>query len=214
VKLVVFGAGGAIGRRVVGEALERGHDVTAVYRTAAHAGRNGARAVRGDVRDPFPVLRLAAPDAVISAVGAAPASAAPDLAVYLDGARALVEAARALGDGAPRLLAVGGAGSLEAGPGMRVIATPQFPAEFREEALAQARALDFYRTVSDVRWTYVSPAALIEPGARTGRYRTGGDALLTDEHGHSRITMEDYAVALLDELEHPRAIDRRMTVAY
>ncbi len=213
-KLAVFGAGGAIGRRVVSEALGRGHDVTAVHRTPPQNRNATSRTLIGDVRDPLRVLRRVAPDAVVSAVGADPASATPDLGVYLDAARALVAAARALGDRAPRLLAVGGAGSLEARPGLLVIDTPQFPAQFRDEALAQGRALEFYRTVSDVSWTYLSPAALIKPGARTGQFRTGWDTLLTDEQGHSVVTIEDYAVALLDELEHPRAVGRRMTVAY
>jgi uncharacterized protein len=214
VRILIFGAGGAIGRRAVAEAVERGHDVIAVHRRVKAASRDAVRVVRGDVRDPLAVLRLAGPDAVISAVGAAPTSASPDFSVYVDAARALVEAVRALGEAAPRLLAVGGAGSLRTPEGLCVVDTPQFPAQFREEALAQARALDYYRTVGDVRWTYVSPAAVIEPGPRTRRFRTGGEQLLADEQGHSRITMEDYAVALIDELERPQAIGRRMTVAY
>jgi uncharacterized protein len=214
VKVVVFGAGGAIGRRIVREAVERGHAVTAVHRTAP-ASENGVRVIAGDVRDPLPALRAVVdPDAVISAVGAGLTGAPPDYRVYSDAARALVEALRTLGDRAPRLIAVGGAGSLWAGPDLRLVDTPEFPRQFREEALAQAEALGLYRTVSDVRWTYVSPAAQIAPGARTGRFRTGHDHLLTDEQGHSRITIEDFAAAIVDELDHPRAIGRRMTVAY
>ena len=89
-----------------------------------------------------------------------------------------------------------------------------FAAQFHAEASAQADALAFYRTISDVRWTYISPAAQIAPGARTGRFRTGHDELLTDDHGQSRITIADYAAAVLDELEHPEAIGRRMSAAY
>jgi putative NADH-flavin reductase len=214
VKILVFGAGGAIGRRVLDESLDRGHDVTAVYRSVPATSRDGLRVIRGDVRDPLAVLPPAGQDAVISAVGAAPATASPNYSVYLDAAQALVGALRAMGEQAPRLIVVGGAGSLQAGPDVRVLDTPQFPSQFREEALAQAQALQHYRAVSDVRWTYVSPAALIEPGLRTGRFRTGGDHLLVDEHGDSRITIEDYAAALIDELEQPQAIGRRMTVAY
>ncbi len=213
-KIVIFGAGGAIGRRIVTEAVERGHDVTAVHRKIP-AGRDGLRVLSGDVRDPLAVLRaLPGQDAVISAVGAGHGAPSPDYRVYLDAARALVAALQALRERAPRLIVVGGAGSLRAGAGPRLLDTPEFPAEFREEALAQADALDFYRVVSDVRWTYVSPAAQLTPGARTGRFRTGGDQLLIDEQGQSRITIADYAAALLDELEHPRAIGRRMTAAY
>ena len=209
-RLLVFGARGTIGRRIVDEALERGHDVTAVHRKPA-AERDGLRVIVGDVRDPRPAL-LAAPgtDAVISAVGAG----LTDYRVYIDAARALVDALRALRDQTPRLIVVGGAGSLQASPGLRLLDMPEFPAQFREEALAQAEALDLYRTVSDVRWTYVSPAAQIAPGARTGRFRTGGDQLLIDDLGHSRITIEDYAAAILDELDDPPAVGRRRTAAY
>ena len=210
----MFGAGGSIGRRIVQEALQRGHDVTAVHRQEP-ASPTGLRAITGDVRDPLPPLRVApAQDAVISAVGAGLSEASPDYRVYLDAARALIQALRALPDPAPRLIVIGGAGSLQASPQLRLLDTPEFPPKFRQEALAQGQALDFYRTISDIRWTYVSPAAQIAPGARTGRFRTGHDELLTDEQGHSRITIEDYAAAILDELEHPQAIGRRMTAAY
>src|SRR5262249_37887008 len=107
----------------------------------------------------------------------------------------------------------GSAGSLEVSAGIRPVDTPQLPAPYKAEALAQAQALDYYRSVSDVAWTYISPAVRVEPGERTGRYRTGGDQLLTDDQGNSTISMEDYAVAAIDELEKPRAIGRRLSVA-
>jgi putative NADH-flavin reductase len=208
VRVVVFGAAGAIGRRIVEEAVERGHDVTAVQRNPSTGG-NGVPVLLGDVRAPLPVLRaLPTQDAVISAVGA------PDPGLYRDAAHALVAALRTLRGRVPRMLVVGGAGSLQVEPGRRLLDTPGFPAEFRDEALGQADALAFLRTVSDVRWTYVSPAAHLTAGARTGRFRTGGDELLTDDRGHSEITIADFAVALLEELEQPRAVGRRMTAAY
>lgn len=213
-RILVFGAGGAIGRRVIDEAIARRHDVTALYRSLPDASRRGLRAVRGDVRDPLPVLRAAGTDAVVCAVGAGATSPSPDYPIYLDAAKSLVTALRSLPDPAPRLIVVGGAGSLQAGPDLLLLNAPQFPVQFRQEALAQASALNYYRTVTDVRWTYLSPAALLEPGTRTGQFRTGGDHLLSDEHGHSRITIEDYAAALLNELEQPTAIGRRMSVAY
>ena len=209
----MFGAGGSIGRQIVHEALARGHDVTAAHRQPP-ANQDGHRVIAGDVRDPRPALAARDQDAVISAVGAGLTGASPDYRVYIDAARALVDALRTRGDRAPRLIVVGGAGSLQVGPDQRLLDTPEFPAQFREEASAQADALSFYRTISDVRWTYVSPAAQIASGARTGRFRTGRDELLTDDQGQSRITIEDYAAAVLDELEHPEAIGRRMTAAY
>ena len=213
-RVLVFGAGGAIGRRLVREALDRGHEVTAVYRGTPPADADGVTVENGDVRTPLAIPRLAEQDAVICAVGAGASTDSPDYAIYLDAAHALVPALRSLGERGPRLIVVGGAGSLQVGPDIRLVDTPQFPAHFREEALAQARALEYYRAASGVRWTYVSPAALLQTGTRTGRFRTGGDQLLIDEQGHSRISIEDYAAALMDELERPQAIGRRMTVAY
>jgi len=211
-RLLVFGAGGSIGQRVVREAADRGHAVTAAFRRAPKSPPARARVVVADVRRPEEALDGKAYHAVVSAVGAGAPGSEPDYEIYLDAARSLVGALRA--NAGPRLIVVGGAGSLDAGSGVKVIDTPQFPSRFREEALAQARALEHYRTVEDVPWTYVSPAAMIEPGERTGRFRTGRDELLTDEHAHSRISTEDYAAAILDELERPQAIGRRMTVAY
>jgi putative NADH-flavin reductase len=208
--VLVFGAGGAIGSRVVREAVARRHEVTAVHRRPpVDAERD--RVVAGDVRDPEPALARHDPEVVVSAVGAGPAR---DHRVYGDAARALVGALRTRGDRAPRLLVVGGAGSLLVGPGRRLLDTPGFPAAFRADALAQAEALAFYRTVADVRWTYVSPAAQIAPGERTGRFRIGEDELLVDDQGRSRISIEDYASALVDEIERPSAVGRRMAVAY
>jgi len=97
--------------------------------------------------------------------------------------------------------------------GIRPVDTPQVPAPYKAEALAQAQALDYNRSVSDVAWTYISPAVRVEPGERTGRYRTGGDQLPTDDRATAPSPMEDYAVAIIDELEKPRAIGRRLSVA-
>jgi putative NADH-flavin reductase len=93
--------------------------------------------------------------------------------------------------------------------------TPDFPAAWRAVAQAHARALDeIYRPAEDLDWTYVSPAALIEPGERTGRYRTGGDDLLTDGSGESRISIPDFAVALADVVDNEAPLRQRITVAY
>ena len=100
-------------------------------------------------------------------------------------------------------------------PGVRVVDDPHFPEAWKAEALAQAKALDRFRASSaDIDWTYISPAALIEDGPRTGSYRIGGDQLLVDAHGKSQISVADYAVALLDRLEHDDARRQRITVAY
>ncbi|WP_268245573.1 NAD(P)-dependent oxidoreductase [Planomonospora parontospora] len=122
--------------------------------------------------------------------------------------------------GPPRRLSttgtvVGGAGSLAAAPGVRLVDTPDFPAVYKGEALAQAELLELVRAqAGDLDWTYVSPAIVIEPGERTGSYRRGGDQVLADADGRSLISAEDYAVALVDELETGQAVGRRITVAY
>jgi uncharacterized protein len=119
------------------------------------------------------------------------------------------------GAGVKRPLWVGGAGSLEVAPGVKVIDDPHFPDAWKPEAQAQARALDVFRvSKADLDWTYISPAAWLEDGARTGTYRMGGDELLTDASGHSRISVPDYAVALLDRLDRQDALRQRITVAY
>jgi putative NADH-flavin reductase len=130
----------------------------------------------------------------------------------------LLEATRALIDGVKRsgvrrLISVGGAGSLEVAPGVQLVDTPEFPEAWKGIALAHRDALDIYRQ-SDIDWTNISPAAFIAPGERTGTYRTGTDHLVVDEKGESRISAEDYAVAVLDEAENPKFIRRRFTVAY
>ena len=117
--------------------------------------------------------------------------------------------------GVQRLLWVGGASSLEVAPGVRLVDAPDFPAAYKDEALGQGRALDVFRaSTSPLNWTFVSPAALLQPGERTGRYRVGSDQLLKDAAGNSQISMADFALAMIDELErnaHPR---QRITAAY
>jgi|RhiMetdeSRZDD1v2_1073273.scaffolds.fasta_scaffold1009345_1 putative NADH-flavin reductase len=208
-RLALYGAGGTIGRRITQEALQRGHRVTAIGRDPAklEPPASGLAVLRGDVLEPVGVARaVAGHDAVISAVGAG--NGPSDLVVRA--AHSLIEGlSRA---GVRRLLVVGGAGSLEVAPGVQLVDAPDFPAEWRAPALAHRDALAVYRT-ADVDWTYFSPPAILEPGERTGRYRTGRDQLLTNADGKSRISAEDFAVALLDEVERPRHLRERITVA-
>ncbi|MEV8016004.1 NAD(P)-dependent oxidoreductase [Streptomyces sp. NPDC086554] len=209
-RILLFGATGMVGSRIAAEALSRGHAVTAVSRSGKPVG--DATPVTGDASDAVKVAELAAGhDAVASALapprdGSAPA--VPFLAVNA----AVVDGVRT--SGINRLVVVGGAGSLEVAPGQDLVDQPDFPDLYKAESLAQRDALGYYRTVNDINWTYISPAALIEPGERTGTFRIGGDQLLADAEGNSRITAEDYAIAFVDVLEkntHPRA---RIGVAY
>jgi len=213
-KIAVIGANGTIGQRIVTEALGRGHQVTAVVRDPAGYTREaqGLAVALGDALDAKAVARVAeGQDVLVSAVGGGDG---PGHARLIEpAARALVEGLRTLGADAPRLIAVGGAGSLETAPGVRVWDAPGLPDWLLEIMHAHGDAQDYYGTVGDVRWTVLSPAATIEPGDRTGEYRTGTEQLVTDAEGTSYITAEDYAVALVDEIENPRFVGRRFTVA-
>ncbi|MER6943952.1 NAD(P)H-binding protein [Nonomuraea sp. NPDC000554] len=208
-RITVFGAAGNVGRRVVAEALSRGHEVTAVVRDPSRAHGLGADVRAGDASDPRDVARLSAgQDVVITATRPAPGREGELAAV----ARALL--AGLAGTGA-RLLVVGGAGSLTVpGTGGTVIDAPDFPPSWRPIARACDEQLAACRADADVDWAYLSPAALLEPGERTGNYRLGADELLVDADGTSRISMEDLAVALLDEAERPKHHRTRFTAAY
>jgi uncharacterized protein len=211
VKVLIFGASGNIGSAIAKELVRRGHSVTAATRSGAPIDGLDVPVQKASAADPETVARLAAgQDAVASAVG--PRHGADnDEAVLVGAALGLIEGARKAG--VKRLVVLGGAGSLEVAPGVRLVDTPRFPAEWKPNALAQAAALRLFRTVEDLDWTYISPPALIERGAQTGTYRRGSDQLLTDANGNSRITYPDYAIAYVDELEQGNALRQRITVA-
>lgn len=211
-KIAVFAASGRIGSRIVLEALNRGHDVTAVVRhpenyTLIH---DHLKVAKGDLFDRQDVETGAFDqDAVVCAYSntrGAPASTIAELPIPL--IKGLKQAH------VKRLIIVGGAGSLEVSPGLQLVDTPNFPTEYKSTALAHRDALKLYINEKELDWTYISPAAEIAPGERTGGFRIGGTQLLTDENGRSFISMEDYAVAVLDEIENPTHIRQQMTVAY
>jgi putative NADH-flavin reductase len=207
-KILLFGSSGMIGQRILAEALRRGHQVTCVVRDAAGAGTNGnPRKIAGDIFDVDSVTHAAkGHDVLISAYG--PGQENPQRIV--DAMRSLVAAVQRAGT--IRLVAVG-AGSLEVSPGVRLVDTPAIPDQWKGLALAHAEALDVLRN-SDIDWTSMCPAAYIEPGQRTGHFRIGTDQLVTNEKGESKISAEDYAAAMLDEVENPQFIRRRFTAAY
>lgn len=209
-RITVFGAAGGVGSRVVTEALDRGHEVTAVVRRPGHR-HDGARARTGDAADAGEVARLSSgQDVVISATRPAPGRE-----------HELAATAEALLTGVARttarLLIVGGAATLTVPgtDGRTVVDDPDFPADLRPIARACAEQLAVCRRVdADVDWVYLSPPALLDPGERTGAYRTGTDTLLVDGSGRSAISMEDLAIALLDEAERPAHHRTRFTVAW
>ena len=166
--------------------------------------------VKGDILESSNFAKLiVGQDVIISAIG--PSHEMGNHHILVDAAQVLIAAAKTTN--VKRVIIVGGAGSLEIAPGVRLVDTPEFPAAWKSGALAHADALDILRA-SDINWTFFSPAAMIAPGERTGKYRTGHNQLLVDGAGQSRISAEDYTVALLDEVEHPKFVRQRFTVAY
>lgn len=212
-RVVLFGAGGMVGSRIAQEALSRGHHVVAVQRNPGGLDLDGRHlmTVPGDATDPASVERLAkGADAVVSAVS--PRNP-PGVGTLPKAAKALLEGTRKAG--VRRLVVVGGAGSLSVGPATRLVDSPQFPEAYRPEAMEHVDALQVYRSQGQgVDWTFVSPPAMVSPGKRTGKYQRGEDNLLVDKTGQSQISAEDYAVALVDELERGENKGRRMTVAW
>jgi putative NADH-flavin reductase len=212
-KMVVYGGSGAIGQRIVREALSRGHIVTVVVRDPASVTTTNPRlhVMKGDVLDGAQMRGIiAGQDVVVCAVSFRKPK--PDYGGYRRAAQTFVQELRSLGTAAPRLIVVGGAGSLQGADGRPVYES--IPAAYRGEVLGQKDAYDYYHTVHDVAWTYFSPANTIAPGRRTGKFRLGTDRLVVDAHGVSRISMEDYAVALVDEAEKPAHIRQRFTIGY
>lgn len=205
--ILLIGASGMIGSRIAVEAAARGHDVVGVARNPDRVpGAGTITPVKGDVSDGAPLAALARDaDVIVSAVS--PRGEGDPMAQARSTAMALVEAASASGK---RLIMVGGAGSLSLPDGSALI--DQLPDTLLEPR-AMLAALDILRR-SDVDWTFFSPAATIEPGERTTHYRLGTTTLISDAEGQSRISAEDYAHALVNEIEEPRHIRAQMTIGY
>ena len=211
-KLVLFGATGMVGSRIATEASARGHQVLAVSRSG-QSPVPGVTATAADATDPEKVAEVARGADVVASACVPPRDGSDPSGPFLALNKALVAGVRAAGVG--RLMVVGGAGGLEVAPGQALSDQPGFPEAYLPEAHAHRAVLAYYRALDDgLDWTYVSPAAEIAPGTRTGRFRVDGDRFMTDDQGRSFISAEDYAVAFVDELEahaHPRG---RMSVAY
>ncbi|MDO7906717.1 NAD(P)-dependent oxidoreductase [Paenibacillus sp. JX-17] len=209
-RVIVFGATGKIGHAIIWEALDRGYQVTAAVRDPQRMKLENERlqVITADILRPDSIAEAArGHDAIVSAYG--PQFGAEE--ELLEVARCLIEGARRAE--VPRLLIVGGAGSLKVESGDRLMDTPEFPEELRPLAQAHADAYDIYKE-ADVSWTYFSPAALIEEGRRFGNFRIGTDQLVTDELGNSKITIADYAAAMMDELDEGHFERTRFTVGY
>ncbi|MFS2010675.1 NAD(P)-dependent oxidoreductase [Azospirillum sp. CT11-132] len=202
-KIAIIGAAGRAGSRIQAELLRRGHSVTAIVRDPTKvAAAPGLTVKAGDGNDAGTLAPLlAGHDAVVSAV-----------MFLMSDADSLIGAVKA--SGVPRYLVVGGAGSLEVAPGVRLIDTPDFPDLYKAEASKGAEFLDRLKAEPDLNWTFLSPSAEFVLGERSGKFRLGDDALLVDGAGRSWISYEDFAVALVDEIETPKQERKRFTVGY
>ena len=202
-KVALIGASGKIGSQILEELVSRGHHVTAIARHIDKISANpNVTAVVGDL------------------------SATPALAKILHGHDAIISSVRfkmfrppemldaIKASGVKRFLMVGGAGSLQVKPGVSLIDTPEFPAASKEEGAAGAAMLKSLKWENDIDWTFLSPSAVIAPGERTGKFRLGGDQLLVGEDGKSRISIPDFAIAMVDELEQHKHVRKRFTVGY
>ncbi len=202
-KVAVIGATGNAGSRIVTELLSRGHQVLGIARHPDKMRpRPGLTLTQGDVKDEDGLSKLlAGQEAAIHSVR------------FLDtDVRSAVGAAKK--SGVKRFLVVGGAGSLEVAPGSALVDTPTFPPAYKPEASGGRDFLNALKTERELDWTYISPSVFFTPGERTGKFRLGKDQVLTGADGQSKISMEDYAIALADEIEHPRHSRQRFTVGY
>lgn len=199
-KVALIGASGNAGQRLAAELTSRGYAVTGIVRSAG-ATVDGVTMLQADANDTAALAEaIAGHDAVILAgrfVSTDP--------------HAIIDAVKRAG--VPRLLVVGGAGTLEVSPGKQLIDTGLIPEGFMPEVSGGRAFLEALKA-SDIDWTFLSPAALFGPGERTGHYRLGGDALMRDEKGESRISYEDLAKALVDELKTPAHSRQRFSIAY
>jgi uncharacterized protein len=202
-KIAVAGASGRAGSCITAELANRGHHVTGIARNPEKIAKlPNVTAVKGDANDRAELARLwAGHDVAISSIH-----------FLQSDVETLVGAAK--DSGVSRYLVVGGAGSLEVAPGVRLVTTPAFPPQYKAEAEKGAAFLDRLRQEKDLNWTFLSPSALIDFGARTGKFRLGTEQLLVDSNGKSWISFEDFAVALADEIERPAHLRRRFTVGY
>lgn len=216
-KIVLYGATGKAGSRILTELLDRGHEVVAIVRDPDKLAPNdGLTVQQGDLSSVEAIAEaIGGAQAVVSAYGPPADKTEQLLGVTKREIAAVQQVSQQASspEHAPRLIVVGGAGSLEVAPGVTLESAKDFPAAWRPIAQAHTNALELLRA-SSIDWTYLSPSAFFESGQRTGKFRLGQDQLLTAPDGKSSISMEDYAIALVDELEQPQHRRQRFTVGY
>jgi len=213
-KILLIGATGNIGQRILEEALANGHEVTAAQRHPEQLRFQNPHLtiIKADLlnEEELPFL-LNGYDVIISAISASGRSTPERFKKANNNLIATLQ-----GKSDQRLIVVGGAGNTEVAPGVRVVHSPimdSLPKEWKPDIFAHAYVLDQYKA-SDINWTYFSPARDIEPGDRTGKYRLGAGNMIIDDNGNSKISMEDYAAALVDEMENKKFIKQQMSIGY
>ncbi|MED1205787.1 NAD(P)-dependent oxidoreductase [Heyndrickxia acidicola] len=207
-KIGIIGSSGKAGSQLLKEAAERGHAVTAIVRNASKIQNKSIEALEKNIFD-LKAKDLQPFDVVINAFNAAPGQEVQ----HVEAGRVLIEALKEVEK--TRLIVVGGAGSLFADEtkSVRVFDTPDFPEAYLQTAKNMGQNLYDLQAANDLQWTYISPAAFFDPaGKRTGSYQKGHDILLKNSNGESYISYADYAIAVLDEIEHPQHINQRFTV--
>ena len=212
-KIAIIGASGQIGAYIRDEALARGHKVTAIVRHPEKVAVQDPRltVVKADILKDKVEELLKGHDTVISAYN--PGWSNPNIYdEQIEGYKRIISGVKK--SRIKRLLVVGGAGTLEVAPGVQVLDTASFPEQVKKGVLATRETLYMLREEKELEWTFLSPPTSIAPGERTGHYRVGKDQLIKNEEGESKISTQDYATAMLDELENPQHIRERFTVAY
>jgi putative NADH-flavin reductase len=208
-KVVLYGATGKAGSVILKELVDRGHTVVAAARSPEKVQKlKNVTAVQDDLSNPAKTASIVKDaDAIVSAYGPPP----DDTGQIIGATDRLVKGIQQAGG--HRLVVVGGAGSLFVAPGVTVRESGYLPKEFIPIVDAHIQVLRNLKQ-SSIDWTYFSPAGFFEPGERTGKFRLGKDDLITDAQGNSRISFEDYAIALVDELENPKHRRERFTIGY
>ncbi|WDF56974.1 NAD(P)-dependent oxidoreductase [Mucilaginibacter sp. KACC 22063] len=213
-KIALIGASGFTGTSILKEALQRGYTVTAIARDTQKITVEDEKLTKValDVYDLDKLTEaLRGHDAVVSAFNAGWTN--PNLYNdFIKGGETIQQATKQAG--VKRYIFIGGAGSLEIQPGLQLVDSPNFPAEWKAGATAARDYLNILKKENELNWTFLSPAIDLHPGERTGKYRTGTDQPVFDEHHKSAITADDLAVALLDELEKNQFVKRRFTIGY
>ena len=210
-KIVIIGANGNVGKVILNEAISRNYEVTAIVHNQSKYinEHDNLKITQADAFDEKSLVNaIKGNDVVISAFGPKLGEEDSLLAVTKNLINATKKAL------VPRLIAIGGAGSLYVAPGLKLSDSESFPADWKPISSAHADALELYKNETELDWTVLSPAALFESGNRTGKYKLGKDNLIVDDKGASKISFEDYALALLDEVANPKFSRERFTIGY